>query len=103
MLVYLQAVPDIQETVGRAVQEGSQLFSAVPGISPFADMAKDFLSSSMAQGVGPTMGLGLDSAQRLREQALEDIRALVDEVAPFVGGSIREERKSQPLLLPGQT
>ncbi|CAM6041244.1 unnamed protein product [Sphagnum compactum] len=69
----LQVFPVVPPNMARTINRGSELFSTMAAGTPFAEIAKGL-------GSNPT-------AQRLREEVIENIESLVDEIASWMTAS----------------
>ncbi|CAM6050299.1 unnamed protein product [Sphagnum compactum] len=69
----LQVFPVVPPNMARTINRGSELFSTMAAGTPFAEIAKGL-------GSNPT-------AQRLREEVIENIESLIDEIASWMTAS----------------
>jgi hypothetical protein len=69
----VQVFPVVPPNMARTINRGSELFSTMAAGTPFAEIAKGL-------GSNPT-------AQRLREEVIENIESLIDEIASWMTAS----------------
>ncbi|MCO5554038.1 hypothetical protein L7F22_007564 [Adiantum nelumboides] len=77
-----QVVPVVPPAMADAVSKGSEILANLAAGTPWASVARD---------VGQSLNTDL-TAQRLRQQIIEDIKELVDEVATWIQASMTSRR-----------
>lgn len=78
----MQVVPVVPPAMADAVSRGSEILANLAAGTPWATVARD-----VGQSFNPDL-----TAQGLRQQVLEDIEMLVDEVATWIQACLTSNR-----------
>lgn len=71
----MQVFPDVPMAMASTLERGSEMFTNLAAGTPWADLAKQL-------GTNPT-------AQRLRQEVIENIESLIDEIASWLVASLK--------------